>query len=70
LGLAGFPLHPRLLHVRDGGAEGALQLGALLVNIRQGFEPFLDVCDALVDALRAVGEALEQPLGSDIGFQV
>jgi hypothetical protein len=34
LRLTGLALLLRLLHIRDGGAEGALQLRALFVDIR------------------------------------
>jgi hypothetical protein len=60
----------RLLHVFDGGAEGALQLRALFGNIAQHDELFFAEFDELVDLLLALGNPREQPLGRDHGFQI
>jgi hypothetical protein len=60
----------RLLHVLDGGAEGALQLRALFRNVAQHGELFLAEFDVEVDLLLARGNPREQPLGGDHGFQV
>ena len=66
----GFTLLLRLLHVLDGGAEGPLQLRALLGDIGQHDELFFTESDELVDLLLALGDAREQPLGGHHGFQV
>src|ERR1035438_6029958 len=68
--LEGLAFLLRLLHVRDGGAEGALQLGAVFGNVTQHFKAFFAECDRQVDPLLALGNAAEQPLGGDHGFQV
>ena len=60
----------RLLHVLDSGAEGALQLRTLFGNIAQHFELLFAEFDKQVDLLLARGNAREQPLGGDHGFQV
>ena len=60
----------RLLHVRDGGAERALELRALFRYVRQHFELLLAEVDVQVDLLFALGDPLEQPLGGDHGFQI
>ena len=70
LRLAGLAFLLRLLHVRDGGAEGALQLRALFRNVRQHLELLFAEGDVQVDLLFALGHALEQPLGGDHGLEV
>jgi hypothetical protein len=70
LRVAGLAFLLRLLHVLDGGTEGALQLGALFGDVPQHDELLFVEGDFLVDAALALGHAHEQPLGSDHGFPV
>src|ERR1700691_2427273 len=66
----GLALLLELLHVRDGGAEGTLQLRALLGDVGQHDELFFAEFDERVDRPLTLGDAREQPLGGDHGFQV
>ena len=58
----------RLLHVLDGGAEGALQLRALFRNVPQHDELFFAEFDKQVDLLLTRGNPREEPLRGDHGF--